>query len=69
MKISSSHVSLTLSDLNCPRHTHHSEILYVVIITIKCAIYTLYVVFVLIWLHLSFIVFNDISRIFYGGGL
>lgn len=69
MKISSSHVSLTLSDLICPRHTHHSEILHVVIFTIKCAIYTLYVVFVLIWLHLSFIVFNDISRIFYGGGL
>ena len=55
-----------LFDLICPRQTHHSEILYVVIITIKCAIYTLYVVFVLIWLHLSFIVFNDISRIFYG---
>jgi len=33
MKISSSHVSLTLSDLNCPRHTHHSEILYVVILS------------------------------------
>jgi len=58
-----------LSGLTCPRHTHHSEILYVVIITIKCAIYTLYVVFVLIWLHLSFIVFNDISRIFCRGRL
>ena len=43
-----------LSGLICPRHTRHSEILYIVIITIKCAIYTLYVVFVLIWLHLSF---------------
>lgn len=69
MKISSSRSSLTLSDLICPRHAHHSEILYVVIITIKCAIYTLYIVFVLIWLHLSFIVFNDISHIFYGGRL
>jgi len=43
-----------LSGLICPRHTHHSEILYVVIMTLICAIYTLYVVFVLIWLHLSF---------------
>ena len=57
------------SGLICHRHTHHSEILYVVIITMKCAIYTLYVVFVLIWLHLSFIVFNDILHIFYGGRL
>ena len=57
------------SGLICPRHTHHSEILYVVIITIICAIYTLYVVFLLIWLHLSFIVFNSVSRIFYGGVL
>ena len=56
------------SGLICPRHTHHSEILYVVIITIKCAIYTLYIVFVLIWLHLSFIVIDDISRIYCGGG-
>ena len=54
--------------LICLRHTHHSEILYVVIITIKCAIYTLYIVFVLIWLHLSFIVIDDISRIYCGGG-
>jgi len=69
MKISASHISLTSSGLICPRHPHHSEILYVVIITIKCAIYTLYVVFVLIWLHLSFIVFNSVSRIFYGGVL
>jgi hypothetical protein len=43
-----------LSGLICPRHTYHSEILYVVILVIICAIYTLYVVFVLIWLHLSF---------------
>ena len=69
MKISSSRSSLTLSDLICPRHAHHSEILHVVIITIICAIYTLYVVLGLIWLHLSFIVLNDVSRIFYGGRL
>ena len=40
--------------LICTPDANHSEILYVVIITIICAIYTLYVVFVLIWLHLSF---------------
>jgi len=57
------------SGLICHLYTHHSEILYIVIITIKCAIYTLYVVFVLIWLHLSFIVFNSVSRIFHGGKL
>ena len=51
----------------CPAGSIHSEILYIVIITINCAIYTLYVVFVLIWLHLSFIVFNSVSHIFYGG--
>ena len=55
-----------LSGLICPRHTHHSEILHIVIMTIKCAIYTLYVVFVLIWLHLSFNVFNSVSRNFCG---
>lgn len=32
---------------------HDSEYLYVVIITIKCAIYALYVDFLLFWLHLS----------------
>jgi hypothetical protein len=58
-----------LSGLTCPRHTHHSEILYVVILVIKSAIYTLYVVFVLIWLHLAFNVFNSVSRIFHGGKL
>ncbi len=52
--------------LICTPDTDHSEILYVVIITIKCAIYTLYVVFVLIWLHLSFNVFNSVSRNFCG---
>jgi hypothetical protein len=69
MSATSYRLYIGLFGLICPRHTHHSEILYVVIFVIKCAIYTLYVVFVLIWLHLSFIVFNDISRIFYGGGL
>ena len=48
--------------LICTPDTDHSEILYVVIITIKCAIYTLYVVFVLIWLHLAFIVIGTASR-------
>lgn len=52
--------------LVCTPDTDHSEILYIVIITIKCAIYTLYVVFVLIWLHLSFIVFNSVSHNFCG---
>ena len=32
---------------------HDSEYLYVVIITIKCVIYALYVDFLLFWLHLS----------------
>ena len=40
----------------------HSEILHIVIFTIICAIYTLYVVFVLIWLHLAFIVIGTASR-------
>ena len=52
--------------LICTPDIDHSEILYVVIITIKCAICTLYVVFVLIWLHLSFNVFNSVSRNFCG---
>ena len=52
--------------LICTPDTDHSEILYVVIFVIKCAIYTLYVVFVLIWLHLSFNVFNSVSRNFCG---
>jgi len=55
--------------LICTPDTNHSEILYIVILTIICVIYTLYVVFVLIWLHLSFIVFNSVSRIFHGGKL
>ena len=53
-------------DLICTPDTSHSEILHIVIFTIICAIYTLYVVFVLIWLHLSFIVFNSVSRNFCG---
>jgi hypothetical protein len=32
---------------------HDSAYLYVVILTIKCAIYALYVDFLLFWLHLS----------------
>ena len=50
----------------CLAGSLHSEILYIVIFTIKWAIYTLYVVFILIWLHLSFIVLNSVSRIFHG---
>ena len=52
--------------LVCTPDTDHSEILYIVILTIKCAIYTLYVVFGLIWLHLSSIVINSVSRNFCG---
>ena len=46
----------------CLEGSRHSEILYIVIMTIICAIYTLYVVFVLIWLHLAFIVIGTASR-------
>ena len=46
----------------CLEGSRHSEILYIVILTIICAIYTLYVVFVLIWLHLAFIVIGTASR-------
>ena len=56
-------------DLICTPDTSHSEILHIVIITIICAIYTLYVVFVLIWLHLSSIVINSVSRSTYGVSL
>jgi len=56
-------------DLICTPGTSHSEILHIVIITIICAIYTLYVVFVLIWLHLSSIVINSVSRSTYGVSL
>ena len=40
----------------------NSEILYIVFMTINLAIFTLYVVFYLIWLHLSFTVRNLRSR-------
>jgi hypothetical protein len=46
----------------CLEGSCHSEILYIVIFTIICAIYTLYVVLVLIWLHLAFIVIGTASR-------
>ena len=46
----------------CLAGSRHSEILYIVIMTIIFAIYTLYVVFVLIWLHLAFIVIGTASR-------
>ena len=68
MDIFDSHI-VARHGLICTPDANHSEILHVVIITINCAIYTLYVVLVLIWLHLSFIVIDDISRIYYGGGL
>ena len=54
---------------SAPQAHSHSEILHIVIITIICAIYTLYVVFVLIWLHLSSIVINSVSRSTYGVSL
>ena len=46
----------------CLAGSFHSEILYIVILVIICAIYTLYVVFALIWLHLAFIVIGIASR-------
>ena len=46
----------------CLAGPYHSEILYIVILVIICAIDTLYVVFVLIWLHLAFIVIGTASR-------
>ena len=46
----------------CLEASRHSEILYIVIFVIICAIYTLYAVFVLIWLHLAFIVIGTASR-------
>ena len=42
--------------------SQNSETLYIVFITINIAIFTLYVVFILIWLHLSFTVLNLRSR-------
>ena len=53
----------------CLAGASHSEILHIVILTIICAINTLYVVFVLIWLHLSSIVINSVSRSTYGVSL
>ena len=53
----------------CLAGASHSEILHIVIITIICAINSLYVVFVLIWLHLSSIVINSVSRSTYGVSL
>ena len=46
----------------CLAGSRHSELLYVVIKTIISAIYPLYVVFVLIWLHLAFIVIGTASQ-------
>ena len=68
MSIFGSHI-MARYGLICTPDIDHSEILYVVIITINCAIYTLYVVFVLIWLHLSSIVINSVSRSTYGVSL
>ena len=42
--------------------SENSEILYIVFFTINIAIFTLYVVFYLIWLHLSFTVLDLRSR-------
>ena len=68
MGIFDSHI-MARYGLICTPGTSHSEILYVDIFTINCAIYTLYVVFVLIWLHLSSIVINSVSRSTYGVSL
>ena len=65
MGIFDSHI-MARYGLTCTRDTDHSEILYIVILTIIWAIYTLYVVFMLIWRHLSFIVFNSVSHNFCG---
>ena len=42
--------------------SENSEILYIVFMTINLALFALYVVFYLIWLHLSFTVRNLRSR-------
>ena len=68
MGIFDSHI-MARYGLICTSGAEHSEILYIVIITMICAIYTLYVVFVLIWLHLSSIVNNSVSRSTYGVSL
>ena len=68
MNIFNSHI-MGIYGLICTPDTNHSEILHVVIFTIICAIYTLYVVFALIWLHLSSIVINSVSRSTYGVSL
>ena len=66
MSIFDSHIMVRYG-LICTPDIDHSEMLHIVFMTIKWAIYALYVVFVLIWLHLSFIVFSGVSRTFYGG--
>jgi hypothetical protein len=49
-------------DFVCQCNTQNSETLYVVFMTIKSIIFTLYVVFDLICLHLSFTVQNEGAR-------
>ena len=46
----------------CTPRSENSEILYIVFITINLSIFALYIVFYLIWLHLSFTVRNLRSR-------
>ena len=55
---------MTWQDLDtaCPCCSEYSEILYVVFMTINLMIFTLYVVFDLICLHLSFTVQNEGAR-------
>ena len=43
-------------------HTSNSANLYVVILTIISAIFTLYIVLILFWLHVSFTVIQARSR-------
>ena len=68
MGIFDSHI-MARYGLICTSGAEHSEILYVVFITIICAIYTLCGVPVLIWLHLSSIVINGVSHSSYGVSL
>ena len=62
MKIIFYSINLPSFHKNQHQHEHHSEILYIVFITIKCALNALYIVSVLIGLHLSSTVINTVSR-------
>ena len=55
-------MNLNRFNLVCQCNTQNSETLYVVFMTINSIIFTLYVVFDLICLHLSFTVQNEGAR-------